>query len=140
VAGAKTTSYAENVVALNAAHEAGASEAIFGNTRGELCEGTGSNVFVVLGDEVLTPPLASGCLAGITRELLLEWAAKDGLPVRERDLPLSVLADVEGLLLTSSTRDVQEAGVVDGRALPGSPLVAATIDLFTRYAAEHDDP
>src|SRR5436190_13252165 len=70
--GLKTTSYAENVVALARAHEAGASEAIFANTRDELCEGTGTNVFVVVGGRLLTPPLSSGCLAGITRELVLE--------------------------------------------------------------------
>jgi branched-chain amino acid aminotransferase len=140
VAGAKTTSYAENVAALQAAHRQGASEALFGNSRGELCEGTGSNVFVVTGGEVLTPTLASGCLAGITRELLLEWAAKDGLPVFERELPLTVLDDAEAALLTSSTRDVQPVRVLDGRALPGSPLVAVVVELFARYAAEHDDP
>ena len=72
-AGAKTTSYADNVVALAEAHRRGAAEAIFANTRGELCEGTGSNVFVGLGGRLYTPPLSSGCLAGITRELLLEW-------------------------------------------------------------------
>ncbi|WP_063770897.1 aminotransferase class IV, partial [Streptacidiphilus neutrinimicus] len=71
--GLKTTSYAENVVALARAHQHGASEALLANTGGMLCEGTGSNVFVVLGGRLLTPPLSSGCLAGITRALVLEW-------------------------------------------------------------------
>ena len=57
VSGAKTTSYAENVVALAYAHERGASEALFLNTRGEVCEGTGSNLFLVLDGQLLTPPL-----------------------------------------------------------------------------------
>ena len=73
VAGLKTTSYAENVVALAYAKERGAIEAVFANTRGELCEGTGSNVFVVRDGVVWTPPLDSGCLAGITRALAVEW-------------------------------------------------------------------
>ena len=68
VAGLKTTSYAENALALAKAEELDADEAIFANTAGMLCEGTGSNVFVVLDGEVLTPPLSSGCLAGITRD------------------------------------------------------------------------
>src|SRR3954465_1547369 len=72
-AGLKTTSYADNVVALAWAKERGADEAIFANTRGELCEGTGSNVFVAQDGRLVTPPLTSGCLGGITRELLLEW-------------------------------------------------------------------
>ena len=80
-AGLKTTSYVDYVIALARAKEQGALEAIFGNTRGELCEATGSNVFVVLDSVVHTPPLDSGCLAGITRELVLEWCAADGVEV-----------------------------------------------------------
>ncbi len=72
-AGLKTTSYADNVVALAYAKARGASEAIFGNTRGELCEGTGSNVFVVIDGVIVTPPADSGALEGITRGLALEW-------------------------------------------------------------------
>ncbi|HEV7171481.1 aminotransferase class IV, partial [Pedococcus sp.] len=81
VAGLKTTSYAENVVALAYAKARGAIEAIFANTRDELCEGTGSNIFVVQDGVVLTPPLDSGCLAGITREVTLEWCREEGVPV-----------------------------------------------------------
>ena len=106
-AGLKTTSYADNVIALAAAHRAGASEALFANTRGELAEGTGSNVFVVIDGVALTPPLASGALAGVTRGLVVEWAAAAGLPIREADLPMSVLAEADEVFLTSSTRDVQ---------------------------------
>src|SRR3954447_12167878 len=73
LSGLKTTSYGENVVALAYAREKGASEALFANARGRLCEGTGANVFVVVGGRLLTQPLASGCLAGITRELVAEW-------------------------------------------------------------------
>ncbi|HVN10608.1 MAG TPA: aminodeoxychorismate lyase [Kineosporiaceae bacterium] len=140
IAGAKTTSYAENVVALAEARRRGAHEALFGNTRGELCEGTGSNVFVALGDALVTPPLTSGCLAGITRELLLEWAAKDGLPVEERAVPLWVLGTVQDVVLTSSTRDVQPVATVDGRHLGGGELGKAAAELFARRAAEGIDP
>jgi branched-chain amino acid aminotransferase len=140
VAGAKTTSYAENVVALEYAHARGAHEAIFGNTRGELCEGTGSNIFVAVDGVLATPPLESGCLAGITRELLLEWAAKEGLAVEERALPLQVLATAQDVVLTSSTRDVQRVAVVDGRELRGGETGTAAAELFARRAAEGVDP
>jgi branched-chain amino acid aminotransferase len=140
VAGLKTTSYAENVVALRRAQQAGASEALMANTRGELCEGTGSNVLVRVGDELLTPPLASGCLAGITRLLLLRWAAEEGLPVREAALPMSALAEAEEVLLTSSLRDVQHVTQLDGRALGSSDLGAAAVELFARRAAAEPDP
>jgi branched-chain amino acid aminotransferase len=140
VAGAKTTSYAENVVALEYAHARGAQEAIFANTRGELCEGTGSNIAVGVDGVLVTPPLSSGCLAGITRELLLEWAAKEGLPVEERRLPLEILNSAEDVVLTSSTRDVQRVAVVDGRQLLGGDTGTAAAELFARRAAEGVDP
>ena len=114
--GLKTTSYAENVVALARAKEAGASEALFANTRDELCEGTGTNVFVVVGGELLTPPLSSGCLAGITREVVL--ACTDAV---ERDLPFTVLAEADEVFLTSSTREVQAVAGIDGRPVPSAP-------------------
>ena len=140
-AGAKTTSYAENVVALQRAHEQGAHEALLANTTGMLCEGTGSNVIVDVGDrELVTPPLASGCLAGITRELFLQWAAQVGLPVVERDLPMSVLGAADDVLLTSSTRNVQQVRVLDGRQVPGTELGRAAVELFSLRMAEGIDP
>ena len=60
--------------ALAYAAERGGSEAIFANTAGNLCEGTGTNVFVVSGGQLLTPPLSAGCLAGVTRALVIEWS------------------------------------------------------------------
>ena len=77
-AGLKTTSYADNVIALAAARRLGAIEAIFGNTAGELCEGTGSNVFVVVDGTIHTPPAEAGPLLGVTRALLIEWCATAG--------------------------------------------------------------
>ncbi len=141
VAGIKTTSYAENVVALAYARERGASEALLANTRGELCEGTGSNVLLALGGQLVTPPLDSGALAGITRELLLEWAASEGLGILERVVPLEELAVAEEVALLSSTRDVQPVHAVDGRALtaPG-PLITAAAGVFARAAAADTDP
>lgn len=136
VAGLKTTSYAENVVALGAARERDASEAILGNTAGRLCEGTGSNVFVVVGGRVLTPPLSSGCLAGVTRELVLE--VTDAI---EEDLPLEVLETAGEVFLTSSTRDVQGLHRIDGRVLdaPG-PHTRAAEAAFAELAASNVDP
>jgi branched-chain amino acid aminotransferase len=140
VAGAKTTSYAENVVALHAAHRAGAHEALLPNTRGELCEGTGSNVVVERDGVLVTPPLSSGCLAGITRELFLEWAADEGLPVIEEQVGMADLARAPEVLLTSSTRDVQHVSRVDGRSVPGTTLGKAAEELFARRAAVSPEP
>lgn len=139
-AGLKTTSYADNVVALAYAKERAASEAIFANTRGELCEGTGSNIFVVLGGEIVTPPLESGALAGVTRELVLQWCREDGLPVREESLPIDVLADADEVFITSSTRDVMPVDRVDGRPLAVGPMTAAAAESFARHSAQSTDP
>ncbi|MDD9376847.1 aminodeoxychorismate lyase [Streptomyces sp. ZAF1911] len=137
VVGLKTTSYAENVVALAAAHRAGASEALFANTVGRLCEGTGSNVFVVLDGQLHTPPVASGCLAGITRALVAEWCG-----AKETDLPFEALEQAEEVFLTSSLRDVQAVVRIDGRELgsaPG-PVTAEAMRIFDARSAEDADP
>jgi branched-chain amino acid aminotransferase len=140
-AGLKTTSYADNVIALAVAKEAGAVEALLANTRGELCEATGSNVFVVVDGVVRTPPLSSGCLAGITRELVLEWCAHEGVDVVEEPLPFDVLGRADEVFLTSSIKDVYPVSAVDGRALaaPG-PLTSRVADVWARHAAKGTDP
>lgn len=144
LAGLKTTSYADNVVALAAATAVGADEAWLANTRGELCEGTGSNVFVEIDDELVTPPLSAGCLAGITRELVLQWAAEEGLPVREGTLPWQVLDEVvagrAGLALAGSIRTFVPVVELDGTALATFPLTRQVTDLYRRRAAEQIDP
>ncbi|MFD8015833.1 aminotransferase class IV [Streptomyces sp. NPDC058955] len=135
--GLKTTSYAENVVALARAKEAGATEALFGNTVGQLCEGTGSNVFVVLDGRIHTPPVSSGCLAGITRALAAEWTG-----AVETDLPLDVLETAEEVFLTSTLRDVQAVHRVDGRELTAAPgpVTAKAMRIFEERAAADRDP
>ena len=103
LAGLKTTSYAENVRALALAQERGSSEAVFANLQGHLCEGTGTNVFYVVDGELRTPTLAGGCLAGITRRLVLDWYG-----ATEVDEPIEVLTEqAQEAFLTSTTRDVQ---------------------------------
>ena len=137
VAGLKTTSYAENVVALRHAHQHDASEAIFANTAGNLCEGTGSNIFVGIDGRLVTPPLSSGCLAGIVRELLVEL-----VEVHEEDVPIERLAEVDEAFLTSSTRNVQPISHVDEQALPDcpGPLTAAARAALQALEAHTTDP
>jgi branched-chain amino acid aminotransferase len=137
VAGLKTTSYAENVVALAWAHERGASEALLLNTSGYVCEGTGSNVFAVLADgRTVTPPLTSGCLAGVTRELVLEWSG--GV---EEDLTPGDLAAARELFVTSSTRDVHPVDRLDATTYPAPGRVTAEVAAeFAKRAAEDPDP
>ncbi len=147
VAGLKTTSYAENAVALAWAQARGADEALLANTVGQLCEGTATNVFVELGGEVLTPPLSSGCLGGITRDLVLEWAADAGLPVREAaagELAFTVLDEVTAgraaLGLTGSVRTVAPVVALDGVPVGSGPLLARVRELYAEREARDLDP
>lgn len=137
VTGLKTISYAENVVALAYADDHGATEALFGNLADNLCEGTGSNVFVGIDGRLVTPPLTAGCLAGITRELLLEVTE-----AIEADVPLAALADADEMFLASTTREVQPIASVDGRALPAAPgrLTTGAAKAFADLVATNLDP
>ena len=136
-AGLKTTSYAENVIALAHAQRHGGTEAILANTAGNLCEGTGSNVFYVVDGELRTPSLASGCLAGISRELVLEWCG-----ATEVDEPLAeVRARASEAFLVSTTRDVQAIARWDDRDLPApGPVTQRCAETWAAREAETMDP
>jgi branched-chain amino acid aminotransferase len=137
LSGLKTTSYGENVRALAYAVDHGGSEAIFPNTAGNLCEGTGTNVFVVSDGALLTPPLSAGCLAGVTRALVIEWTG-----AAEQDLPLAALAGADEAFLSGTTRDVQPIRAVDGQVLAAAPgpITKKAAEVFVLRAAEFPDP
>ena len=137
LAGLKTISYGENVVALAWARERGAGEALFGNIAGNLCEGTGTNVFLGIGGRLVTPPLSSGCLAGVTRDLLLDVA-----DVVEEDIPLGRIGAADEAFISSSTREVQPVAHIDGRALPQTPgpLTSAAAEAFSALVERDLDP
>ena len=137
-AGLKTISYADNVIANRFAHAAGADEAVFANTRGQLCEGTGTNIVVAVDGRLVTPTLAAGCLAGVTRELLLEW-----LPdLEEFDVPVEVLGEASEAFLTSTSRNVHPIRRVEGSPLTGAPgpLTQHAREVWERNAARDIDP
>jgi branched-chain amino acid aminotransferase len=141
-AGLKTISYAENVRALAFAHQHGAGEAVFPNTRDELCEATGSNVFVVHDGVLRTPPGSAGCLLGVTRALVLELCAELDLACEEVALPIGALADAQEVFLTSTVREVQTVTHVDGRAVPNAPgpITTRLAKEFTALVARDLDP
>ncbi len=137
-AGLKTISYAANVRALAYAEERGAGEAIFANTRGDLCEATGSNVFVVRDGTLITPPASAGCLLGVTRGLLLELADD----CKEADVTIDALATADEAFLSSTTREVQPIAHVDGSTLPAAPgpVATALAASFRALVAREIDP
>lgn len=101
----KTTSFAENLLARLAAEEEGFFEAIFLSPKGEILEGSMSNPFLVKGEELLTPPLQN-ILPGITREIVLELAKKEGIKVNEVALTQADLNEASEVFLTNSLAEV----------------------------------
>jgi branched-chain amino acid aminotransferase len=136
LAGVKSTSYAENVIALHHAHERDASEAIFANLQGHLCEGTGSNVFYVVDGELRTPTIASGCLAGITRALIVEWSG-----AIEIDEPLEqVREQASEVFLASTTRDAQTVVRWDDKTYDVGPVTKQVQATWREREAADQDP
>ena len=129
LAGVKTTALAQSVIAYAEARQAGADEALFLNTAGDLCEATTANLFLVLDGAAVTPPLESGCLAGITRGHVLELGAV------ARTLSQEDLARAEEAFLTSSTREVQPLVSVDGRPVGSGKPGPVTQRLADTYSA-----
>lgn len=137
LAGVKSISYAENVRALAFARSKGCGEALFTNTRGELCEGTGSNLFLVKSGQVITPPLSSGCLAGVTRGLVIETCQSNGIPIEERPVSPDEVAGCSEAFLSSTTREVQAVARIDDHIFHGAPGPVTTTlrHLFKEFAA-----
>lgn len=115
--GAKLLSWAQNLTWADRAHRAGLDEVVLLNERGQVAECTSANIFAVFGRSVLTPPLADGCLSGITREVLLEIGASGGFEVSERSLTPDDLYAADEVFITSTTRGLLPVAEFAGRAL-----------------------
>jgi branched-chain amino acid aminotransferase len=142
LSGLKTTSYGENVKALYFAKKRGANEALFLNTQGDVCEGTGSNVAWITKGKLFTPALETGCLAGITRELLIYVAKKNSIPVEEVRAPLSELLNADEVCLTSTLREVQWVSTLDEKKWdPATNVIFKKIKSdFVALTKENIDP
>jgi len=120
LAGVKVTSWLNNVWSLYEAQRAGYDEVVLLNERGEVAECTAANIFCVSGGRMATPPLSSGCLAGVTREVLLEIGGAVGVPVEERTLMPEDLFAADEVFITSTNRSLLQVSFIDGRKV--SPL------------------
>jgi len=112
IAGAKCSSYAESAVALSVAKELNYAESLFFNNAGQLAEAATSNIVIVVDGEAITPPLTSGCLPGITRQVLIDEGS-----VREVSIDADLLVSASAAALLSSTRGVQPINVLVEREL-----------------------
>ena len=136
LSGIKHTSWAENILAHRRAVAAGFSEALMLNTRGEVSETATSNIFMVKNHTVITPPLSSGCLAGVTRALLINNMPVD-VRFAEMAITLDELLAADEVFLTSSLRLVQPVELISDSTftIPGemtSRLMALVHGLVER--------
>lgn len=138
LAGVKSTAYVEHLVALDEARGRGFDEAIMLNERGEVVEATAANLFWRRRDELFTPSLATGCLAGVMRRLVLDAAARIRLRVVEGGFHLTDVHEADELFLTNCGWGLAAAGEIDihrydpEKAIWRRRLEAAVADILTR--------
>jgi branched-chain amino acid aminotransferase len=139
LAGVKVTSWLPNVWSLSEASREGYDEVILLNERGEVAECTAANVFCVHGRRVLTPPLSSGCLAGITREVVMEIGPAAGVPVEERTLLPEDLYRADEVFVSSTNRSMLNVNEIAGQPItvPIAPIARKLEKLFNAYVREY---
>jgi branched-chain amino acid aminotransferase len=136
--GVKMLSWAINLRLLEEAQQQGFDEVLLRNERGEVCECTSANVFIARGGEVLTPPLESGCLPGVTREVLLDSIHVPGIPIREATLSLEDVEHADGVFITSTTRNLLPVDSIAGRPVNHASAVRDQLEAaFERYVEEY---
>jgi branched-chain amino acid aminotransferase len=140
LAGVKTISWLNSVWAANEAHKEGFDEVVMLNERGEVSECTAANIFAVKNGKVLTPPLSSGCLEGVTRGVLMEIASEAGTSVGEQTLKLEDLLGADEVFITSTNRNVIGVKEIAGRTIGNGKNGEVTLRLdnaFEGYVKEY---
>ncbi|HEV8551321.1 MAG TPA: aminotransferase class IV, partial [Polyangiaceae bacterium] len=134
-AGAKLGNYLLSILATHEAHARGAEEALILDARGQVVEGTTSNVFLVRDGSLVTPPDEAGLLAGITRGFVFELAREMGIPVGLRTFAPAELASADEVFITSSIRELVPVVAADGRPAGGGRPGVLTKRLLDAYRA-----
>jgi branched-chain amino acid aminotransferase len=113
-AGTKYISWSENLMRYERAHEQGLDEVVLLNERGEVSECTSANIFAVQSNRVWTPPQSAGCLAGVTRGVLLEEVQIPGFEIGEKTLLPQDLESADEVFITSTTRELLPVASIEG--------------------------
>jgi branched-chain amino acid aminotransferase len=132
----KVLSWAFNLNWYTEAHERGFDEVVLLNELGDVAECTSANIFAVFGNQVYTPPLESGCLPGITRELLLDAIQVEGVNISERRLTLDDIAGADSVFITSTTRDVLPVSEIEGLRIKRNDAVSRGLNAAFRSYIE----
>ncbi len=141
-AGTKVLSWCMNLTWLETAQKRGFDEVILLNERGEVAECTSANIFAAKGNQVWTPPVGSGCLPGITREVVLGEVHVPPVEIVEKTLLPEDLETADEVFITSTTRDLLPVFEIEGRKLRCSGqtrlvLQKAFSKYVRKYAEEH---
>ena len=131
--GVKSTNRLPLVLARRWAREAGAEEALLLNEMGSLVEASNANLFLVIGERLVTPHEASGPLPGVTRGVVLELARGWGVPCKEREVRPEELSGASEAFLTSSLLEVMPLTRVEGRPLGGGEASELSLRLLDAY-------
>lgn len=139
LAGVKVISWLNNVWNLAEAQQRGFDEVVLLNERGEVAECTAANIFCARGGKVLTPPLSSGCLEGVTRGALLEIAPDAGVPIAEQTLRPQDLFSADEVFLSSTNRSLLAVGEIEGHRIAAAPgAITQRLDhVFAAYVADY---
>jgi branched-chain amino acid aminotransferase len=140
LAGVKTISWLTSVWAAAEAQREGFDEVVLLNERGEVSECTATNLFAVKGDKVLTPPLSSGCLEGVTRGVLMEVAPEAGTSVAEQTLRLEDLYSADEVFISSTNRNVIGVKEIAGHTIANGqtgPLTKKLDEVFEAYVNDY---
>jgi len=139
LAGVKVTSWLNNVWSLYEAQQGGYDEVVLLNERGEVAECTAANIFCVRDGRVLTPPLSSGCLEGVTRGVVLEIGTRAGVPVEARTLRPEDLYSADGVFISSTNRNIIAAGEINGRKIATAvlPVMQKLEKAFSAYVRDY---
>lgn len=129
----KSGNYLNNVLGLKEATARGATDCLFMNSDGKLTEASTSNVWIIKGDQVITPALSAGLLAGVTRRLLFAMCEEQGIPCVERDLYGDDVREADGMFLTSTFRDISPVGSLDERPTTQCALLDDLVQRFHKY-------
>lgn len=135
--GTKVLSWAFNLTWYEEAHERGFDEVVLLDDSDGVSECTSANIFAASGPQVWTPPLSSGCLPGITRELLLEEVRAPGYHLEEKPLTTADLERADEVFITSTTRDLLPVRSIEGLNIRRSGSACADLRRAFRSYLEH---
>ena len=131
----KSLNYLNNILAKIEANNGGCEEAIMLNSQGFVAECTGDNIFITKGDRLITPPLSAGALYGITRGVVMELAAQNGMHVAEENLTRYDLFNADECFLTGTGAEVIPVVKIDGRIIGTGKPGDRTRGLVAQYHA-----